>query len=185
MKRALLKIRISRTFLGGGTPKATRTALASLFRSATRRVARMLADFRPLTTSQVRGALTLPFGTVRAPHPRVRHPKSKKRSGSNRRPSPPTSQAKLYGIWSRNELYRTSRPKNAEAFGKLVSVPNNDLQFKRKPLLARKQRQVLRAGLHDVQIVATMSFATHARYFCGFRNFMETCMFLFFLARQH
>ena len=142
----------------------------------------MYVDSRPASG---RGPRKLPFGTDCASHPRVRHPKSKKGSGSNRRPKPPTSQGKLYGIWSRNELYRTSRPKNTKAFGKLVSVTSNRLTIQAQTYARAQAVTGTRAVLHDAKILASMSFATHARYSCGFRNFAEQCIFCFFLAGQH
>ena len=136
----------------------------------------MYVDSRPALG---RGPRKLPFGTDCASHPRVRHPKSRKRSGSNRRPSPPTSQAKLYGIWSRNELYRTSRPKHTEALGKLVCVTNKRLTIQAQTYAREQAVTGTQTVLHDAQNFTRMSFASQARYSCGSRNFEEHCIFVF------
>ena len=65
---------------------------------------------------------------------------------------------------SRNELCRASRPKNTEAFGKLVSVTNKRLTIQAQTH-ARAQAVIgSRAVLHDAQIHASMFFATQARH---------------------
>ena len=106
---------------------------------------------------------------LKASHPRVSHPRSQNRSVSNRRPKPPTPQAKLSGIWSRNELYRTSRPKHTEAVGKLVSVTNKRLTIQAQTYARAQAVTGTRAVLHDAQILTTVSFVTQARCSRGFR----------------
>ena len=136
----------------------------------------MYVDSRPALG---RGPRKLPFGTDCASHPRVRHPKSKKGSGSNRRPKPPTSQGKLYGIWSRNELYRTSRPKNTKAFGKLVSVTSNRLTIQGANLCSRasidrySRRFARRQNSREFVFRNTSPLLLRAPQFCG-----GSCVFL-------
>ena len=69
---------------------------------------------------------------------------------------------------SRNELCRASRPKHTEAVGKLVSVTNKRLTIQAQTYARAQAVTGTCAVLHDVQILATVSFATQARYSCGF-----------------
>ena len=69
---------------------------------------------------------------------------------------------------SRNELCRASRPKHTEAVGKLVSVTNKRLTIQAQTYARAQAVTGTRAVLHDFQILATVSFATQARYSCGF-----------------
>ena len=98
-------------------------------------------------------------------HPRRNFTESRVRSRALARPRT-----------SRNKLCRASRPKTTKAFGKLLSVTSNRLTIQAQTYARAQAVAGTRAVLHDAKVLASVFFATQARYCCGSSGRMTLCV---------